>query len=606
MIIIIELALLIFSLWTVSYHLFFFAKLPSGLMIIPTVIIVMITALYIVKSRQSIIKSFKADKKLLLWSLPLIVGLAIFTLVIARPDNDDFSYYHRALYQLDHLDQPFTTNDTSHGEENLPAISYIHLLPSYEPFCALVSHWLGIDPLWFYQNGIFAFSAAALVIVLLLLFREFRVKWPIAILCTSISLLFLGLDGNTHQSLGVITLMRMWQGKAVIWGLFVSLTILLVKQYLSRPDKIKLLRLVLLGVSASGMSNGTILIPVLIGAAGIAWLLSYGFSKRRLLRVISLSLPLLYPAILVLLLLAGILPSPSDTQVWVNPYNKDWFENLFMVFGSNEVLYRNFLILLLLPFAGLRSHLARFIPVLVIVLIVFITNPVMGPLLLSKLTPGFFWRFAYLFPLTFAAGLIGNALFDRRLKMGKPYIRISIAVIVSAAIVYASDFNVINQPVRPAQLKSPFDYRFTGDTYRFNRNIIHKLEGRYILAPQRITIEAGLMNHRLHFYVNRRQQTLHIFMNAGKEEEARRRTYAEIFVSRFEEEKIRNAVNPRNLFIQSLEFEIDAIVAKISSPENVDRFQSILDSSDDEWNIAENSFGYVLWLKTKKAVRNLR
>src|SRR6266496_4696271 len=88
------------------------------------------------------------------------LGYAILALFVRRPNQDDVVYFHRALTQLLDLHQPIFLRQTS-VDMDAAAFSPVHLITSYEMLMGLLGHYLGINPLYFYQvigHTIAAFS----------------------------------------------------------------------------------------------------------------------------------------------------------------------------------------------------------------------------------------------------------------------------------------------------------------------------------------------------------------------------------------------------------------------------------------------------------------
>ena len=84
--------------------------------------------------------------------LLLVLGIAYATtaLFVRRPNQDDVVYFHRALAQLSALDQPIVLRQTS-VDMDAAVFSPVHLATSHEMLMAFLGHYLGIDPLYFYQ-----------------------------------------------------------------------------------------------------------------------------------------------------------------------------------------------------------------------------------------------------------------------------------------------------------------------------------------------------------------------------------------------------------------------------------------------------------------------
>src|SRR5207247_11351849 len=85
-----------------------------------------------------------------LFHLILVLGYAMEVLFVRRPNQDDVVYFHRVLTQLLDLNQPIHPRQTS-VDMDAAAFSPVHLATSYEMLMAFMGHYLGIDPLYFYQ-----------------------------------------------------------------------------------------------------------------------------------------------------------------------------------------------------------------------------------------------------------------------------------------------------------------------------------------------------------------------------------------------------------------------------------------------------------------------
>src|SRR5438067_992706 len=113
--------------------------------------------------------------------LGLGVAYAITALFVRRPNQDDVVYFHRALTQLFALDQPILLDQTS-VDMHAAAFSPVHLATSYEMLMAFLGHYLGIDPLYFYQVVGHAFAALSVPFVFYWCARIFGLdRWPAAI-----------------------------------------------------------------------------------------------------------------------------------------------------------------------------------------------------------------------------------------------------------------------------------------------------------------------------------------------------------------------------------------------------------------------------------------
>src|SRR5438045_2314775 len=115
--------------------------------------------------------------------LLLVLGAAYATTVlfVRRPNQDDVVYIHRVLTQLLDLNQPIYLRQTS-VDMDAAAFSPVHLATSYEMFMGFLGHYLGIDPMYFYQVFGHVIAAFSLPFVLYWCIRRFGLnRWAAAI-----------------------------------------------------------------------------------------------------------------------------------------------------------------------------------------------------------------------------------------------------------------------------------------------------------------------------------------------------------------------------------------------------------------------------------------
>jgi hypothetical protein len=192
--------------------------------------------------------------------LVLAFGYAATALFVRRPNQDDVVYFHRALTQLLDLHQPIFLRQTS-VDMDAAAFSPVHLVTSYEMLMALSGHYLRIDPLYFYQvvgHVCAAFSVpfvfywcarvfglnrwtAAVGALLGIVFLLMADPWSLGALLGAASPLVTGWSPgafNIAGWLGFATVSRyMWQGKPIVWILFLPIALALTYRYLSRANR---------------------------------------------------------------------------------------------------------------------------------------------------------------------------------------------------------------------------------------------------------------------------------------------------------------------------------------------------------------------------------
>lgn len=600
--ILLEVMLQIFASWTLAYHLLLLLRWPARLIVIP---FLLIWLPMLALSLRGWGRKIQASKRTQFrqegepWFLPCVFILAlsagIFTLVVSRPDADDFSFFHRALLQLSHLDMPFFLTDTAHNVPDLPALSLSHLMTSYEPLVAMASAAIGIDPLNAYQNLSAFIVGAMLSIVYVLLYRLFRLDNLAALGATACALVFLILDGNLHRSFGNFALIRCWQGKSILITLLVPATYLLVWRFLISPSWQRFSLVLMVNICAVGLSgSGMFLLPALVFAISIAYLFSHRFSPGRLKRVLILNCASFYPAAIAIGFLSGILHQPIDTSIWIQEWPAGWLQNLSLVIGDSPTLIRNLLILLALPLISLRGPLGRHIALVTIVLCLMFANPLLGPVWMKVLHPGAYWRIAYLFPLPWCSGLIANRAVLRDAS-GRRLIRIGSAIIIFISVIHAYQFSVL-----PAgnslsvRFKAPWELKFPPQELKFANSVLKHVSNKNILAPEEIVVVLGLLDPGIKFEAGRPAETLHIFCNAGRGEEGQQRIAVQRLVSACADS---NAPDDRAAFLRTLETGINAVILRDCGPDSTPASIRHMKLDSCEWEEAENQSGYILLLR---------
>src|SRR5438067_8813472 len=216
------------------------------------------------------------------------------------------------------------------------AFSQLHLATSYEMLTALLAHYLGIDPLYFYQIVAPAFAVFLIPFVLYWCTRSMGLKrWPAAI-GALIGIGFLLLDALPPAGFGNMAFGRMWQGKAVVWILLLPIALCLTYRYVCGRNYGDLLWLTLLVIGGVGLSNTALyLLPTVVGCASVSFftveLLSRNEREKlrtHLCHYVLLAIPLAYPIAILMLLKLNVIPQPIDTTAfgpkfipWQQPLN---------------------------------------------------------------------------------------------------------------------------------------------------------------------------------------------------------------------------------------------------------------------------------------------
>jgi hypothetical protein len=527
----IEAALTVFASWTLAYHAVLIARLPAN-SVWPLFWVILgasVLALGLGRRWLRDLRRGLRDRMPALGVAALSLAAATLSLVCARPSADDFSYFHRARFQLAHLDEPFFLGDTAHDVPGLPSLSSLHVATSIEPLAAMAADKVGADPLWTYQNGGAAIATGALPIVFALLYQQVGLRRHAAVVASLLALLFLFIDGNINRSIGNISLLTMWVGKAILIGLHMPLTLLMAVQYLSRPSLATLSLVAMTGVAGVGLSgSGVFMVPVLVLACSAAYVLAYGLRRDRWRRSVLVCAGGAYGVGIAAAGIVGLIPSPADTSIWVDIWPADWWTNLLLGVGDGTTLLRDLVILLLVPLLALTWLRARLMLCVTAVLAAIFANPLLGPLWVHLTEPGAYWRLAYLFPLPWCAGLLWPALtrtikdrWGRALSVG-----VALLAICATASAYQSSVVSPSPSKEPVQWKAASEYKLPPGDVTFADAVSARLSNLHVLAPTPVVVALGLLNPSVRFAATRPGESLHLFRNAGMADEGERRDRA--------------------------------------------------------------------------------
>lgn len=483
------------------------------------------------------------------------MGTGLLLLLISNPNPDDYNFFHRALVQLHHLDQPFVLTDTGHNVVGLPPLSALHVATSYEPFVAIGAAIVGIDPLQAYHNLSLLIAVTLLTATYVLLYQHFGLSQIQSVIATGAALLFMLLDLRLDaRSFGNI-LLYLWIGKVILWGVLIPITWLMADRFLKQPTLRQFSLVALTGICAVGLSgSGLFMIPTLIFAISIAHLVCNGISFRNLRHAIVLNLASCYCAAIVGASLLGIIASPSNIAAWSAGWTTIWWQNLGLIESDRTILIRDLFILLILPLLSLAKPFNRQVLLLTVSLCLVFANPVLGPLWIKVVQPAAYWRLLFLFPLPWCAGLIICPFLQ---PAQKHYRRLSqaLCVVVGVAILQAH-FTARTSWVETGNYvhyKLPWEYRFPLAESTFVQSISEHLENRNVLAPDSIAVVLALASPTTKFEAIR--GTLHHFANANRVEEGQRRLLAQEFITTCERTPEREAA-----LLTSLKLGVDTII----------------------------------------------
>src|SRR4029077_633039 len=478
------------------------------------------------------------------------VGLvcAITVLFVRRPNQDDVVYFHRALSQLSALNQPIFLRQTS-VDMDAAAFSPVHLATSHEMVMALLGRYLGIDPLYFYQIIGHALAAFAIPFVLYWCVRRFGLdRWPAAI-GALLGVGFLLVDNPGPAVIGTVSRYwsfgmaagYMWEGRSIVFILALPIALALSYRFLNHGNETDLVWLTLLGIASAGVANTALyLIPAVIGCSGVSFLATQLLDHKEhrnvetlIRRGLFLIIPLLYPVGILVLLIANIIPKPSDISLY-GPIYMPWTESMTFFVGGPAGYVRNILLMIAVPLIIMRGKTGLFLFFYACAVWLFCLNPLLGPWWMRHIMALCHFRLNYLVPLPLLCALLPAAA--PRLLREQPSDsrgeRLLIAGALLAVIIsFVYDYHALSiTPIsEQAGWKSPLEYQLVKENTDFARAAGKYIEHSKLLAP---TWTAGCELPLLfpEMKVVAPRFVTHYFANAGNPEEGILRRQAQVFI----------------------------------------------------------------------------
>ena len=562
--------------------------------------------------------------------LLLVLGLAyaLTALFVRRPNQDDVFYFHRALSQLSALNQPIFLRQTG-LDMDAAALSPVHLASSYEMLMAFLSHYLRIDPLYFYQVVGHAFVAFLLPFVFYWCTRIFGLsRWAAAIgallgmaflLAADASPLgaLLGVEFpriagqplssiNTAGLFGFATVAGyFWQGKPIVWVLLLPIGLSLSYRYLTRGNHSDVAWLTLLGIAGVGLSNSALyLIPAVIGCSWVAFFMLELIQRKKQLelwtqihRGLLLIVPMIYPIGILALLALNIIPKPIDTRAF-GPEYIPWLEAVDFVIGGHAEHWRDAILVVTVPLLIIRGKNGLFLFLYLCTVCLICLNPLLAHWWMKKILASCYFRLVYLLQIPLLCAMVAAA--GSRLARPGSFVKDRLAtllalfaVLVTFLYAYRGLSIVPRDPKLGIGWKSPSECQLLPANLDFAKAAGSYIAHAKLLAPNwTASAELPLLFPQMKIVAPR--AVTHYFANAGNAEEGILRRQAQAFV---EGDK---SGNPQRL--QSLEPKFRKVIETgranaVATPESEsDRVLVTLKSIEPDWHRVLEAGGLVLML----------
>jgi hypothetical protein len=554
--------------------------------------------------------------------LALGLGYAITVLFVRRPNQDDVVYFHRALSQLLDLHQPIFLRQTS-VDMDAAAFSPVHLTTSYEMLMVLLGHYLGIDPLYFYQVIGHAIAVFSVPFVFYWCVRTFGLaRWAAAIgALFGISFLLLADKSSFGVLLGAARSLQgadpagwvgfstlagyMWQGKPIVLILFLPAALALNYRFLSRDNPTDLAWLTLLGIAGVGLSNPALyLLPAISVCSWIAFFTLELFERStreglwKLIRVgVLLALPLAYPLGILALLKMDIIPKPVDIHL-LGPRYMPWREAVDYAVGGHAEYLRAVVLMIVVPLVIVRGRIGFFLFFYLCAVWLFCLNPLLARMWMANILAPAYFRLVYLLQLpllcTFIAAAGSQLTQKGRLMNARGQTVLALSAIVVAFVGSYHGLSILPRDARVGiAWKSPREYQLLPANLDFAKAAGPYIAHAKLLAPNwTASCELPLLFPTMKIVAPR--LVLHYFSNAGNPEEGMLRGEAQAFV---ESSSFRN---PKQL--QSLEPKFRQVIDTsranaVAVPESEsERVLRTLKSIDGGWHRVLEAGGLVLML----------
>jgi hypothetical protein len=548
--------------------------------------------------------------QLLLVALGLVCAITI--LFVRRPNQDDVVYFHRALGQLSALNQPIFLRQTS-VDMDAAAFSPVHLATSHEMLMAFLGHYLGIDPLYFYQIIGHALAAFAIPFVFYWSVRRFGLdRWAAAI-GALLGVGFLLVDNPGPAVIGTVSRYwsfgmaagYLWEGRSIVFILALPLALALSYRFLCEANRSDLVWLTLLGIASVGLANAALyLIPAVIGCSWVAFftIQMFAYKERdhrweQIRRGLFLLIPLVYPIGILVLLIFNIIPKPTDIRMY-GPTYMPWAESMTFFVGGPAGYVRNIVLMIAVPLLIVREKTGLFLFFYSCAVWLFCLNPLLGPWWMRHIMALCHFRLNYLVPLPLFCALLPAAaprLLGKQ-PAGSPGHRLLVAGALLAVII-SFFYNYRALSITPiseqAGWKSPFEYQLVKENTDFGRAAGKYIEHSKLLSPTWTAgCELALLFPQMKEVAPR--LVTHYFTNAGNPEEGVLRREAQNFIERDRSGNLKRIQLLEPKFRQVIETgRANAVaVPKSESPRVLTALQSI----DPSWHRVLEAGGLVLLL----------
>ena len=607
------------ALWTLAYQLVLIARWPASMITWCFLAAAGVASFFLCRLwKQTDSMPGKGYRFHFSHIFVLVLGLACATTVlfVRRPNQDDVVYFHRVLTQLQDLNQPIYLRETS-VDMDAAAFSPVHLATSYEMLLGVLSHYLGIDPLYFYQIIGHALSAFLIPFVFYWCVRQFGLsRWPAAV-GTLLAVAFLLLDNPGPAVIGTVSRYwsfgmaagYLWEGRSIVFILALPLAVALSYRFLNHGNRSDLVWLTLLSIASVGVANTALyLIPAVIGCSWLAFFTSQLFDDRngeylrtQIRRGFFLIIPLIYPVGILVLLLINIIPKPVDISMY-GPTYMPWVEAMTFFVGGPAGYVRNIVLMIAVPLVVIRGKTGLFLFFYTCAVWLFCLNPLLAPWWMRHIMALCYFRLNYLVPLPLLCAMLpaaGPRLFGKRAATSVGNRRLLAGALLAIVVSFVCAYRALSiTPISPqAAWKTPLEYQLVKENTDFGLAAGKYIQHSKLLAP---TWTAGCELPLLfpEMKVVSPRLVTHYFTNAGNPAEGKLRRQAQVFIEKDNSDNFRRLSLFEPKFRQVIETSRANAVAVPESQSQ--RVLATLQSIDPDWHRVLDAGGLVLLLPGRR------
>lgn len=378
----------------------------------------------------------KYDTKALLVLVGLGVIGSLISLIVNRPDDDDFYYVPNAIFYLQNPKAVMGFNIHYLFSSHEPFASFFWATANaYEYMQALVAFGFRLRYLDVYYFLMPALAGFLIPMALYLAIVHFSDDTFSAVIGTLVTIGIILLLGETHRTFGNFSFVRIFQGKAILLSLGIPLFVAFSMNYFAMPTYKTGLGLLFLATGLVGLSSSAIFI---LPALACVLVLAYVISRQRypFARLVGYFACLGYVVAMALYVSLFWKLGLDNTS----PANQGWPTTFFghVHFFVNPKAPLTPLALIgstLLSTFILSGRRRQFLLSWVLASVVLFLNPLSATFLIPYVTSAnAYWRMFYIYPFPIMIGIISATLFTH-LSHRWPAQRLAVVLATSVLLV---------------------------------------------------------------------------------------------------------------------------------------------------------------------------